>query len=62
MYTETDFTKLPYTEEEFIAAVGERVEEVHRKIDSVGSQVSKSPMIYLNKSQIVQWESRYVGE
>lgn len=34
MYTETDFTKLPYTEEEFVAAVSERVEEVHRKIDS----------------------------
>lgn len=31
---ETDFTKLPYTEEEFIAAVSERVKEVHRKIDS----------------------------
>lgn len=31
---ETDFAKLPYTEEEFIAAVSERAEEVHRKIDS----------------------------
>lgn len=34
MYTETDFTQLPYTEEEFIAAVSDRVEEIHRKIDS----------------------------
>lgn len=31
---ETDFTKLPYTEEEFVAAVRSKVEEVHRKIDS----------------------------
>lgn len=34
MYTETDFTKLPYTEEEFIAAVSDRLKEVHRKIES----------------------------
>ena len=34
MYTETDFTQLPYTEEEFIAAVSESTKEVHRKIDS----------------------------
>lgn len=30
----TDFTKLPYTEEEFVAAVGRKVKEIHRKIDS----------------------------
>lgn len=34
MYTETDFTQLSYTEEEFIAAVRSKVEEVHRKIDA----------------------------
>lgn len=34
MYIETDFTKLPYTEEEFIAAVSKRTEEIHRKIDA----------------------------
>lgn len=34
MYIETDFTKLPYTEEEFIAAVSESTKEVHRKIES----------------------------
>ena len=33
-FRETDFSKTPYTEEEFMEALGKRVAEMHRKIDA----------------------------